>query len=57
MATTRCTSERSGQKLDAHCVSALQDKLLKPDKEEDSHTRGYLFVFLFCPRFTFLLQI
>ena len=47
MATTRCTSGRRGQKLDAHCVSALQGKLLMPDKEEDGHTRGHLFVFLF----------
>jgi hypothetical protein len=49
MATARCTSERRGQKLDAHCVSTLQDKLLTPDKEEDGHTRGHLFIFFFVP--------
>jgi hypothetical protein len=47
MATMRCTSGWRGQKLDAHCVSALQGKLLMPDTEEDGHTRGHLFVFLF----------
>ena len=47
MAATSCTSGRRGQKLDAHCVSALQGKLLTPNKEEDGHTRGHLFVFLF----------
>jgi hypothetical protein len=47
MATTRRTSGWKGQGLDAHYVPALQDKLLTPDKEEDGHTRGHLFVFLF----------
>jgi hypothetical protein len=46
VATTRCTSGWRGQKLDVHCVPALQGKLLTPDKEEDGHTRGHLFVFL-----------
>jgi hypothetical protein len=47
MATARCTSGRKGRKLDAHCISTLQGKLLTPDKEEDGRTRGHLFVFLF----------
>jgi hypothetical protein len=47
MATSRHTSGRRGQKLNTHHVSALQGKLLMPNKEEDSHTRCYLFVFLF----------
>jgi hypothetical protein len=47
MATARYTSGCRGQKLNAHYVSALQDKLLTLDKEEDGHTQGHLFVFLF----------
>jgi hypothetical protein len=47
VATARCTSVQRGQKLDAHCISVLQGRLLTPDKEEDGHTRGPLFVFLF----------
>jgi hypothetical protein len=34
MTTARCTSGWRGQKLNPHCVSALQGKLLTPDKEE-----------------------
>jgi hypothetical protein len=45
MATTHFTSGRRGEKLNAHYISALQGKLLMPDKEEDSHTRGHLFCF------------
>jgi hypothetical protein len=47
MATARCTSGRRSQKLDVHCVPALHGKLLTPDKEEDGHIRGHIFVFLF----------
>jgi hypothetical protein len=47
VATTRWTSGRRSQKLDAHCILALQGKLLTSDKEEDSHAQGHLFVFLF----------
>jgi hypothetical protein len=47
MATTCCTTGQRGQKLNAHFVPTLQDKLLTLDKEEDSHTQGHLFVFLF----------
>jgi hypothetical protein len=48
MATACCTSEWRGQKINARCISALQGKLLTPDKEEDGRTQGYLFfIFLF----------
>jgi hypothetical protein len=47
MVTARCTNGQRGQKLDAHYIPALQGKLLTPDKEEDGHARGHLFVFLF----------
>jgi hypothetical protein len=47
MATTCCTSEWRGQKINAYCISELQGKLLPSDKEEDDRTRGHLFVFLF----------
>jgi hypothetical protein len=59
MTTTRCTSEWRGQKLNAHDASALQGKLLTPDKEEDCHDRGYLFCFSLSsfPHFTFLPQM
>jgi hypothetical protein len=47
MATMHRTSGWRGQKLNAHDASALQEKLLTPNKEEDGHTRGHLFIFLF----------
>jgi hypothetical protein len=47
MDTARCTNGWRGQKLNAHYVTALQDKLLTPDKKEDGRTQGHLFVFLF----------
>jgi hypothetical protein len=55
MATTRCTSGLRGQKLNAHDVSALQGKLLTPDKQENGHTQGHLFCFSlsYFPHFTF----
>jgi hypothetical protein len=34
MAIAHCTSGRRGQKLNAHYVPMLQDKLLMPDKED-----------------------
>jgi hypothetical protein len=59
MATTCCTNGWRGQKINAHCISVLQEKLLPQDKEEDGHTRGHLFCFSlsFFPHFTFLPQI
>jgi hypothetical protein len=56
MATTCYTSEWRGQKLNAHEASAPQGKLLPPDKEEDGHAQGHLFLlfsFIFF-YFTFL---
>jgi hypothetical protein len=47
MATSCYTSGWKGQKINVCCISALQGKLLPPDKEEDSRTRDHLFVFLF----------
>jgi hypothetical protein len=40
-------ADGEAKKLNAHCISALQGKLLTPDKEEDGHTRDHLFVFHF----------
>jgi hypothetical protein len=45
MATACCTSGWRGQKLNAHNVSALQGKLLTPDKEKDGHTQDHLFCY------------
>jgi hypothetical protein len=45
MAAARCTSRWRAQKINACCISALQGRLLPPDKEEDGHTRGHLFCF------------
>jgi hypothetical protein len=47
MATARRTSGRRDQKLNAHCISPLQRKLLTPDKEEDGLSNAIFFVFLF----------
>ena len=53
MASARRTSGQRGQTLNAHCVLALQSKLLTPDKEEDGYTHGpFLFFY-----FSFLLQL
>jgi hypothetical protein len=59
MATTRRTSGRRGQKLNAHCVSALQGKLLTPNKKEYGRTQGHLFLFFSSIffLFTFLPQM
>jgi hypothetical protein len=57
MATTRYTSGQRGQNLDTDCVSALQGKLLTPDKEEDSHTRGHLFLFHLFPFHLFTTNV
>jgi hypothetical protein len=57
MATTRCTSGWRGQKLDAHCVSALHGKMLTLDKEEDSHTRGHIFLFHLFPFHLFTANV
>jgi hypothetical protein len=45
MAIARSTSRWRGQKINAYCISALQENCL--DKEEDGHTRGHLCCFLF----------
>jgi hypothetical protein len=45
MATAHRTSGRRGQKLNAHYISALQCKLLTPDKEKDGHVQCHIFCF------------
>jgi hypothetical protein len=58
MAIARHTSGRRGQKLNAHCVSVLQGKLLTLNKEEDCHVQGHPFLFSFMfPHFAFLPQM
>jgi hypothetical protein len=59
MATARRTSGRRGQKLNTRCISALQGKLLTPNKEEDDHVQGHLFYFSLSsfPHFAFLPQM
>jgi hypothetical protein len=54
MATACNTSGRRGQKINACCISALQGKLLPPDKEEDGRTRGHLFCFSLFPFLYFI---
>jgi hypothetical protein len=59
MAIARHTSERRGQKLNAHCVSVLQGKLLTLNKEEDGYVQGHPFLFFsfMFPHFAFLPQM
>jgi hypothetical protein len=59
MATAHRTSGQRGQKLNAHCISALQRKLLTPDKEKDGHVQCHLFCFSLSsfPHFAFLPQM
>jgi hypothetical protein len=51
VAIARSTSRRKGQKINACCISALQGRLFPPDKEENGHARGHLFLF-----FSFILS-
>jgi hypothetical protein len=57
MAIACCTSGWRGQKLNAHYISAPQEKLFTPDKEEDGRTQGHVFSFIFFPFHLFTTNV